>query len=503
MEGLKVLPGRLLVWAPELNRVPAGRNGVLVNAVELGDRPKYYVQHYSDAALSHAFGPFALDQILVFCRKLKALLVRQSSGEVYLTSKKDDAEEYTNACVLLGAYLVLVQGWTTSQIVKVLGKKEADRAFTCSWQKDGKAMTVIACWEGLEVAERHGWINRDCLHDDVFTDFACSRYRSMVAIYDASWIVPGKLMVAADPVTTFMDPNPDTFQKLFSTDEVSSPLPPPPNCSHEVPLPSKSVARKPAEHASYRKMEYLNALGGDSDYPEDGGGVNDDAKTDSTEWLVTTLTPQITESTAVPTEVVDIDDGVSDVLSSTETVCKEYQVHVTGKETEQCEKSFSDFLQESEVTLMIRCNYSHEQGMPKMNYCADKLKHYGVDHQDIQFVDRDGGLPSRSHVAAMLEAGAPVLQGDRGAVLVHCKGGFGRSVVLACCLAIHSYDIPGRALLGWVRIARPGAITTVLQEEFLISLQGRADVTRFAGALQPVDNEDAARPGCRVGCTVQ
>jgi hypothetical protein len=491
MECVKVLPGQL-VWAPELNRLPTGKHGVLVNAVELGNRPKYYVQHYSSAALGDAFGPYALDQILVFCRQLKTFLVSKGSAEVYLTSKTGDAEEHTNACVLLGAYLVLVQRWSTSQIVKVLGKREADRAFTCSWQQYGRVMTVIACWEGLDVAARHGWINRDCLHDDVFTEFLCTKYRSMAATYDASWIVPGKLMVAADPITTFHDPNPDTFGKLWSRED-SCPLSPTPNDTHEVPLLNARAARKPAECV-------IDALGGDSDCPEVAGGEDEDAKTDSTEYpqYLMTTTRQSTASTGFTKDVVDIDGA-----SSTETVCKEYDFHISSNEEEQHEKSFSDFLEESEVKLMVRCNYSHEHGMPNMTYCADNLKQYGVDHKDIQFVDRDGGLPGRYHVEAMLKAGAPMLEGDEGSVLVHCKGGFGRSVVLACCLAIHTYDISGRALLGWVRIARPGAITNVLQEEFLISLQGRADVARFAGTRQPAVNEDIAQAGCHVGCTVQ
>jgi predicted protein tyrosine phosphatase len=247
-------------------------------------------------------------------------------------------------------------------------------------------------------------------------------------------------------------------------------------------------------------MKYLNALGGDSDCPEVGGGEDDDAKTDSTECpqCLMTPTPQSTASTGITKTVVDLDGA-----SSTETVCKEYDFHISSNEEEQHEKSFSDFLEESEVKLMVRCNYSHEHGMPNMTYSAADLKQYGVDHKDIQFVDRDGGLPGRYHVEAMLKAGAPMLEGDAGSILVHCKGGFGRSVVLACCLAIHTYDISGRALLGWVRIARPGAITNVLQEEFLISLQGRADVARFAGTRQPAVNEDTAQAGCHVGCTVQ
>lgn len=67
-----------------------------------------------------------------------------------------------------------------------------------------------------------------------------------------------------------------------------------------------------------------------------------------------------------------------------------------------------------------------------------------------------------------------------GAILVHCKGGFGRSVVLAACLAIERVDISGAAALGLFRIMRPGAITTRRQEIFLTSFKGSADVRRFA-----------------------
>merc|ERR1719188_2778471 len=70
-----------------------------------------------------------------------------------------------------------------------------------------------------------------------------------------------------------------------------------------------------------------------------------------------------------------------------------------------------------------------------------------------------------------------------GAILVHCKGGFGRSVVLSCILLIHMFDVPGRSVLGWSRIARPGAITTPEQEAFLCKLRGRADLQKRVGML--------------------
>jgi hypothetical protein len=251
------------------------------------------------------------------------------------------------------------------------------------------------------------------------------------------------------------------------------------------------------------------ANGADCNSPEE----NDDTSTNSTLdffAVATKIEPQITESTvATKIDIENVFDiiGIGDDVaqSSVETVCKEYQLPVIMTEKKTQGKSFSDFLQESEVALMVRCNFPYEPGMPRkeLGYSADRLRDYGVNHMDIQFVDKDGGLPARRHVAAMIRAGAPVIEADAGAVLVHCKGGFGRSVVLACCLMIHTYDVSGRALLGWMRIARPGAITTPQQEEFLMSLKGQADVDRFAGIYQEANDEDAARTACRVGCTVQ
>jgi protein-tyrosine phosphatase len=415
----------------------------------------------------------------------------------------------------------------------------------CSWQKYGGVMTVIACWEGLEVAQRHGWIDRDCLNDDVFADVACSQYRSMVAAYDASWIVPGKLMVAADPTTTLHDPNPETFLKLWSTDEFSSLVP---TDTHNVPLLNTSDAGRPEECRLSRELSrvtelsrectrvsdhekaYLNALRGDIDCLELCGLEDDDANTISRATSkehpqANSRTPSKehpqANSRASSKEHPQTNSRASSkelpqsflkstrqiTTDTTETVCKEYisseETVCTNNDKEQHVKAFSDFLEESEIKLMVRCNYSNEQGMPKTTYSADNLKQFGVDHKDIQIIDKYGALPARHHIAALLEAGTPVLEGDAGAVLVHCKGGFGRSAVLACCLAIYTYDIPGRALLGWVRIARPGAIATVLQEKFLVSLQGRKDVASFAGIRQQAINQDASQVRCGVGCMVQ
>mmetsp|Transcript_79827 Transcript_79827/g.247656 ORF Transcript_79827/g.247656 Transcript_79827/m.247656 type:complete len:140 (-) Transcript_79827:31-450(-) len=132
--------------------------------------------------------------------------------------------------------------------------------------------------------------------------------------------------------------------------------------------------------------------------------------------------------------------------------------------------------------------------MIQQSYEEQAFRQYGLEVANIQITDTQGGLPKPKDVARMIDACDCFLDSslERPAVFVHCKGGFGRSVVLACCLVIYHLDVPGAALLGWVRIARPGTVTTPKQEVFLKSLKGCQDVKRYA-QLEPAS-------GCAASC---
>jgi len=136
---------------------------------------------------------------------------------------------------------------------------------------------------------------------------------------------------------------------------------------------------------------------------------------------------------------------------------------------------FVTWLQNQHISLIIRVNRSDERGLIEHggSYEPMDIEKFGIQHLDLPVLDKDGGVPGAQVIRSMMEShtGQPVL--------VHCKGGFGRSVVLAVCLLIHWHDVPGRALLGWSRIVRPGSITTPEQERFLCGLKGRADLDKF------------------------
>uniref|UniRef100_A0A7S0G134 Tyrosine specific protein phosphatases domain-containing protein n=1 Tax=Pyrodinium bahamense TaxID=73915 RepID=A0A7S0G134_9DINO len=393
-----------------------------------GKTGAYGVAHYSRQACGAAFGPLGLTGVMRFCRGAEVVLSNQPSGvEVLVTTPPSDEEYRANACVLLGAYLVLKHEWSVDHLANAMGVKDANARFEVSWAprrtpEKERVLRVRDCWAGVALAVQQGWLKRGFVDDDARTGVYCNRCETLLAGFDAAWIVPGSIMVAADPTTVTCDPNPATCSKL---------------------LPGETEEPARANSSSPKSLH-----------------------------------SQIT-------------------FTSVDTVCKEYggdNVSNCASLDQDRPESFVDLYRQSSIGLVIRANFMIEQGMPNPSYPDRAFEPYGIDQVNIQVKDTDGGLPKSADVAKMLK----VCEGYSGgsgsnAVLVHCKGGFGRSVMFACCLAIYRLNIPGEALLGWVRMARPGALTTRKQELFLVSLKGHADVAKYA----------RLHTTCGVNCPVQ
>jgi len=415
--GIEVLPGQL-VWQPE-NRSPGSVLALDLCADEGGKPGQYRVLHYSRGSTGAAFGPLDLGSLVRFCRGL-AKALDNPDGPLKLTTPEGDVDYLANASVLLGAYLVLRHGWSVAKLSGALGS--ADAKFACSWATPGtraseRVMSVRDCWLGVALAVKQGWLSRDMVTDDASADKFVEQYNSQALTYDAAWLIPGMLMVGADPMTVIFDPNPATCERLSAEEAPDSPV-------------KKELPESP--EASTRSASVVS-------------------------------------------------------ISSVDTVCKEYCLDEDEdkpvfalEEVASGACDYVSFFRRSGISLVLRANFDFEPGLPQGRSYGNAFAEQGLEQVDVRVVDHNGGLPRRRDVARMLEACEGFME-PRRAVFVHCKGGFGRSVVLACCLAIYRLDVPGSALLGWVRIARPGAITTRAQELFLQKLSGSKDVARYAG----------------------
>merc|ERR1719456_1471371 len=116
--GMKLLMDDL-AWAPSLRALspddcPDGFYPFGISSDECSDQNVrggiYSVPHYTQESLGLAYGPLALDQTLAFCCKLKMKLA--AHGKVVVCG--GDVPDRTNAAVLVGAFLLLLRGWTCS-----------------------------------------------------------------------------------------------------------------------------------------------------------------------------------------------------------------------------------------------------------------------------------------------------------------------------------------------------------------------------------------------------
>lgn len=84
----------------------------------------------------------------------------------------------------------------------------------------------------------------------------------------------------------------------------------------------------------------------------------------------------------------------------------------------------------------------------------------------------DASVPGPSFEAAWVQAGPQwrglLTRGDR--IVIHCRGGLGRSGLVAARLLVELGDSAREALLR-VRAARPGAVETAEQERYVLACE--------------------------------
>ena len=123
---------------------------------------------------------------------------------------------------------------------------------------------------------------------------------------------------------------------------------------------------------------------------------------------------------------------------------------------------------------------------------ADLVERAQTLDEVLRFPFADGGVPSSLDATAALVERIVERARDGRNVVIHCRGGLGRSgLVAACCLVALGHG--AREAIAATRAARKGAIENLAQEEF---------VGRFAGAWRarsvPSPAEDESAPAQRL-----
>jgi len=262
-------------------------------------------------------------------------------------------------------------------------------------------------------------------------------------------------MAGADPVTTLHDSNPATFRRMF-----------------------------PAFADVHRKSG--------------GSGMTD--KIAGSGHI-----PTVGTSTCSDEEALSDDEDALMSVNSVNTVCKEFDSKTWMAPAMTMSDNHTDFvtfMQESDIGMIVRANFDRELGMPPKGYSSSAMELWGFTHANVQIPDtrHHGGVPKPHDVERLLKVSRDFIEQKSGGILFHCKGGFGRSILLASCLVIDVFNVPGGALLGWFRIMRPGVINSRNQELFLKSMEGSAALRAYAG-LTPASRSLAVHSNC-LRCSV-
>lgn len=444
------LKANALYWAPagmkaeEADKMNACR--FVVDQEPTLRNARYGVCHFVVDSFA-TFGPLAIDQVVIFCRLCDAKL-KQHSCVVVVTDVISAASQ-ANLAVLLGAWLCLSQSRTANNAVSILGACAQTR-YPCSWsptpETSNVSLTPADCLSGLEAAKAHGWLD--------YEQFDVEAYQEYITLYDASWLVPGQIMVGADPMSTIADPDPQTCTALEPTADLS------PTKRPNV-TPNKCDAMDDVAGTTSITTNLTIEIPETPDIPsaakEKGNKGNEASKSAIPQPM---LSPAKAYGTNKPVMFGRAEMGVLGVMA----------------------EDFITFLLQKNVKVCVRANMTDEPGLKEIGGSYDPMKFvsHEVQHVHVPFPDSGACLPPPTLLGKVMHAcemvGAPSAS---AAAFFHCKSGFGRSAMYACCLLTSKYEIPGNALLGWLRLVRPGAVTCASQERFVRSLRGAAELERY------------------------
>jgi ADP-ribosyl-[dinitrogen reductase] hydrolase len=121
------------------------------------------------------------------------------------------------------------------------------------------------------------------------------------------------------------------------------------------------------------------------------------------------------------------------------------------------------------ATTLVTLMEDHELHRYQVAELGQQAERLGMTWHHLPMPD--GGVPDHLFEAAWQTAGARLRAelAEGRAIAVHCRGGLGRTGLIAARLLIELGEAPHRALRR-VRQSRPGAVETRQQEDYVLGL---------------------------------
>lgn len=130
----------------------------------------------------------------------------------------------------------------------------------------------------------------------------------------------------------------------------------------------------------------------------------------------------------------------------------------------------------STVVTLVEQRELEQLGVPDLGRCVEEA---GLQWHHLPI--RDVSIPDRAFEGRWDAAGAQIrerlAEGQR--VVVHCRGGLGRTGTITARLLIE-FGVTPREALAQVRAARPGAVETLEQELYVMGFSPPGDASQQA-----------------------
>jgi len=96
------------------------------------------------------------------------------------------------------------------------------------------------------------------------------------------------------------------------------------------------------------------------------------------------------------------------------------------------------------ITAVFRLN--------KVHYDKSTFTSNGINHYEYFF--SDGTIPEEKIVDDIIS----IIETEKGAVAIHCKGGIGRTGTVIACYLMKHFNFDAHEAVAWIRVCRPGSV---------------------------------------------